>query len=145
MIATQYSIRPSVRPSLQMVRYRSSRHSVPPQPPRLFRYVFDLERPKVKVKDGKSQKNAAILPQYTIVRFMWRGLMNGKCLRKNIELIEGVHRRATKLVKGVEHLHYNNRLEHLGLMCLHTRRIRSDLIDTYKIINGIYNFNQICF
>ena len=34
------------------------------------------------------------------------------------------------------HLHYNDRLEHLGLMCLHTRRIRSDLIDTYKIING---------
>ena len=42
------------------------------------------------------------------------------------------------MVKDVEHLHYNDRLEHLGLMCLHTRRIRSDLIDTYKIINGIY-------
>ena len=61
--------------------------------------------------------------------------------RKDIELIEGVQRRATKLVKDVEHLHYNDRLEHLGLMCLHTRRIRSDLIDTYKIINGIYNVN----
>ena len=47
--------------------------------------------------------------------------------RKDIELIEGVQRRATK---NVEHLHYNDRLEHLGLMCLHTRRIRSDLIDT---------------
>ena len=56
--------------------------------------------------------------------------------RKDIELIEGVQRRATKLVKDVEHLH---RLEHVGLMCLHTRRTRSDLIDTYKIINGIYN------
>jgi len=44
------------------------------------------------------------------------------------------------LVKDVEHLHYNDRLEHLGLMCLHTRKIRTwgDLIDTYKIINGIY-------
>jgi len=59
--------------------------------------------------------------------------------RKDIELIEGVQRRATKLVKDVEHIHYNDRFEHLGLMCLHTRRIRSDLIDTYKIINGIYN------
>jgi len=59
--------------------------------------------------------------------------------RKDIELIEGVQRRATKLVKDVEHLHYSDRLEHLGLMCLHTRKIRSDLIDTYKIINGIYN------
>ena len=59
---------------------------------------------------------------------------------KDIELIEGVQRRATKLVKDVEHLHYND-MEHLGLMCLLTRRIRSDLIDTYKIINGIYNVN----
>jgi len=65
--------------------------------------------------------------------------------RKDIELIEGVQRRATKLVKNVEHLHYNDRLEHLGLMCLHTRRIRSDLIDTYKIINGIYNVNTELF
>jgi len=61
--------------------------------------------------------------------------------RKDIELIEGVQRRATKLVKDMEHLHYNDRLEHLGLMCLHTRRIRSDLIDTYKIINGILHNN----
>ena len=30
-------------------------------------------------------------------------------------------------------------------MCLHTRRIRSDLIDTYKIINGIYNVNTELF
>jgi len=45
----------------------------------------------------------------------------------------------------VEHLHYNDRLEHLGLMCLHTRRIRSDLIDAYKIINGIYNVKTELF
>jgi len=51
--------------------------------------------------------------------------------RKDIELIEGVQRRATKLVKDVEHLHYNDRLEHLGLMCLRTRRIRSDLIHNH--------------
>jgi len=45
----------------------------------------------------------------------------------------------------MEHLHYNDRLEHLGLMCLHTRRIRSDLIDTYKIINSIYNVKTELF
>ena len=54
--------------------------------------------------------------------------------RKNIELIEGVQRRATKLVKGVEHLQIMNRLEYLGLMCHHTRRIRSNLINTYKLL-----------
>ena len=65
--------------------------------------------------------------------------------RKDIELIEEVQRRATKLVKDVEHLHYNDRLEHLELMCLHTRRNRSDLIDTYKIVNGIYNVKTELF
>ena len=43
------------------------------------------------------------------------------------------------MVKDAENLHYNDRLQHLGLVCLHTRRIRSDLIDTYKIMYGIYN------
>jgi len=33
------------------------------------------------------------------------------------------------MVKDVEHLYYD-RLEHLGLMCLHTIRIRSDLIQS---------------
>ena len=62
-----------------------------------------------------------------------RGISSNPHFRKDIELMEGVQRRATKLVKDVEHLHYNDRLEHLGLMCLHTRRIRSHLIDTYKL------------
>ena len=30
-------------------------------------------------------------------------------------------------------------------MCLHTRRFRSNLIDTYKIINGIYNVKAELF
>jgi len=33
----------------------------------------------------------------------------------------------------------------LGLMCLRTRRTRSYLIDTYKIINGIYNVKTLLF
>jgi len=49
------------------------------------------------------------------------------------------------LVKDVEHLHYNDRLEYLGLMSLHTRRIRSDLIATYKIISGIDNVKRVIF
>jgi len=34
---------------------------------------------------------------------------------------------------------YADRLKNLGLMSLENRRIRSDLIETYKIINGYYN------
>jgi len=49
------------------------------------------------------------------------------------ESIEGVQRRATKLVQGIGQLHYDDRLKHLGLI-----RLESDLIETYKIINNVY-------
>jgi len=52
------------------------------------------------------------------------------------------------LIKDLKHSHYHDRLEHLGLMCLeclHTRRIRSDYIDTYKIINCIYTVKTELF
>ena len=32
---------------------------------------------------------------------------------------------------------YDERLENLGLSCLTTRRVTSDLIQTFEIINGI--------
>jgi len=45
---------------------------------------------------------------------------------------------------GYSILHYTGGGD-LGLMCLHRRRIRSDLIDTYEIINGIYNVKTELF
>ena len=56
---------------------------------------------------------------------------------KDIKLLEGVQRRATKLVEGIEHLKYDERLQYLGLTRLDYRKVRSDLIETFKIINGI--------
>ena len=61
---------------------------------------------------------------------------------KDVKLIEGVQRRATKLVQGMEHLSYDSRLKELGLMRLSSRRIRSDLIETFKITSGMYNISK---
>jgi len=36
--------------------------------------------------------------------------------RKDIELVEGVQRRATKLIDGVRNLHYEERIKKLNLM-----------------------------
>jgi len=66
-------------------------------------------------------------------------------LAKDIKLIEGVQRRATKLVHGIYNWKYDDRLKFLGLTRLDKRRIRSDLVETFKILNGYYNINKGLF
>jgi len=38
----------------------------------------------------------------------------------------------------MENLHYEERLSHLGLMSFETRRVRGDLIEVFKFLNGSY-------
>ena len=65
--------------------------------------------------------------------------------KKYIKLIEGVQRRANKLIHGLENLNYDDRLKELGLTRLEKRRLRNDLIETFKIINGNYDINTDLF
>ena len=60
---------------------------------------------------------------------------------KDINTIEKVQRRATKLVRNISHLSYEARLDYLGLQTLRTRRIRQDLISIYMLIHGILKFD----
>ena len=53
-------------------------------------------------------------------------------------MIEGVQR-STKLVAGMQEFNYNDRLKMLGLQRLEERRMRSDLIETFKIVNRKYD------
>ena len=55
-------------------------------------------------------------------------------LNKYIKLIEGVQRRATRLVPELKELPYEERLKQLKLTTLEERRVRGDMIETYKII-----------
>jgi hypothetical protein len=62
--------------------------------------------------------------------------------RKYVRLIEGVQRRATKLVPNLRDLPYEERLIRLGLTSLEDRRVRGDMIETYKLITGKEDINS---
>ena len=57
-------------------------------------------------------------------------------LKKDIEILERVQRRATKMIKGCQKLSYEDRLKRCGLTTLEKRRERGDLIETYKLMTG---------
>jgi len=46
---------------------------------------------------------------------------------------------------GIKNWKYDARLKFLGIARLDKRRIRSDLVETFKVLNGFYNINKGLF
>ena len=63
-------------------------------------------------------------------------------LKKDMDAIEWIQRRATKLVPEIRSLSYNQRLKHLKLPTLLFRRQRSDMLQVYKILHGLDHLNE---
>ena len=63
---------------------------------------------------------------------VWSPIQKG-----DIDLLESVQHRATRLIPSLKKISYENRLKALDLTTLSERRQRGDMIQLYKIFNGI--------
>ena len=70
----------------------------------------------------------------------WRPYQN-----EDIDKLERIQRRATKLIPELKHLSYERRLLECRLTTLETRRLRGDLIEVFKILNGYEDIDSNIF
>ncbi|PKU47297.1 hypothetical protein llap_2396 [Limosa lapponica baueri] len=88
-----------------------------------------------------SRSKEVILPLYTtLMRLQLEfciQLRSPPC-RKDTDPLEQIQRRAMKMIRGLEHLCYDDRLRELGLFSLEKRGLQGDLTAAFHYLKGAY-------
>ena len=87
-------------------------------------------KPEVLIRSAGGIRSASVAP--TTRHGNWGIIM----------AIEDCQRQFTRMLEGMGLLPYHQRLQHLRLTTLLERRMRGDLIETFKIINGFVNYGH---
>ena len=66
-------------------------------------------------------------------------------MQKDMEVLERVQRRATRMMGECRGLEYEDRLRIAKFTTLEIRRKRADLVEVYRILNGLENMEEQVF
>ena len=78
-----------------------------------------------------------VRPHLELANVAW-----GPHFKGDIKAVESIQKRATKLVKTLKDVPYENRLRSLNIPSLVHRRRRGDMIFTYKISHDVFDINN---
>ena len=66
-------------------------------------------------------------------------------IRKDMDMLEQIQRRANKLIPGLRYIRYEERLKECGLTTLERRRLGRGQIEVFKILNCYENIDSNIF